>query len=74
MGFSPGRIDSEEDILLAIAGLVIYPYDAVTATYPAATQEVYAFRQGGIAGTIMQTVTVNYTDATKDFILNAFRT
>lgn len=74
MGFSPGRTDSSEEILVAIAGLVIFPYDAVTVTYPVATQEVYAFRQGGTGGTIVETVTVNYTDATKENLLNAFRT
>lgn len=44
--------------------------DAVTATYPVATQEVYEFRTGGIAGAILRTVTVNYVDATKELILN----
>lgn len=74
MGFSPGRMDSNEEILLAIAGLVIFPHDAITETYPSATQEVYSFRQGGIGGTVVQTLTINYTDATKENLLNVFRT
>lgn len=69
MGFSPGRIDSTEPV-----GLVIYPYDAVNELYPSPTQEVFEFRQGGIGGTIVQTITINYTDATKENLLNAFRT
>jgi hypothetical protein len=50
------------------------PYDAITATYPTTTQEVYQSRIGGISGVVQQTVTVNYTDTTKDFILNVART
>lgn len=50
------------------------PYDAITVTYPSATQEVYVSRVGGIAGTVQETVTVNYTDATKAALLNVART
>lgn len=49
-------------------------FDAITATYPSSTQEVYESRNGGIAGTILETVTVNYTDSTKNLILNVART
>lgn len=45
-------------------------FDAITATYPSPTQEIYQSKVGGIAGTVQETVTVNYTDATKNFILN----
>ena len=50
------------------------PFDAITATYPSPTQEIYQSRVGGITGTVQQTVTVNYTDMTKDLILNVART
>lgn len=56
------------------AQIVTSNFDSVTTTYPSATQEVYQFRVGGISGTVQQTVTVNYTDSTKNFILNAVRT
>lgn len=46
------------------------PFDAITATYPSVTQEVYQSRLGGIAGTVQETATVNYTDSTKNFLLN----
>lgn len=59
---------------LASVQLFTIPYDAITATYPSATQEVYQSRVGGIAGVVQETVTVNYTDATKEFILNLART
>lgn len=54
-------------------GLFTLPYDAITVTYPSATQEVYVSRTGGVSGTVVQTVTVNYTDGTKSFILDAAR-
>jgi hypothetical protein len=50
------------------------PFDTITATYPSATEEVYASRVGGISGAVQQTVTVTYTDATKALILNVVRT
>jgi hypothetical protein len=50
------------------------PFDAITATYPTDTQEVYQSRIGGITGTVQQTLTVNYTDMTKALLLNVFRT
>lgn len=53
------------------SSLVNVAYDAFAVTYPSATQEVYTFKSGGLAGTTVKTVTINYTDATKAFILNA---
>jgi hypothetical protein len=50
------------------------PFDAITATYPSDTQEVYQSRIGGISGTVQQTLTINYTDATKALLLNVART
>lgn len=49
-------------------------FDAITATYPTATQEVYQSRVGGISGTVQETLTINYTSSTKDLILNVART
>jgi len=48
--------------------LVNVDYDYVSVAYPAATTEVYTFKTGGAAGTTVATVTVEYTDATKNFI------
>lgn len=49
-------------------------FDTITATYPSGTQEVYQSRIGGLAGAVQETVTVNYTDSTKNFITNLVRT
>lgn len=54
--------------------LFTLPFDTITATYPLATQEVYKSRVGGTGGTVQQTVTVDYTDATKVFIVSVVRT
>jgi len=42
--------------------------DSATVTYPSSTQEVYSFRSGGVSGTIVKVLTVNYTDSTKENI------
>lgn len=47
------------------SGLSIPDYDYLSVAYPLATQEVYTFKTGGVSGTTVATVTVNYTDATK---------
>lgn len=54
--------------------LFTLPFDAITASYPTPTQEIYQSRVGGISGTVQQTATINYTDNTKNFILNVART
>jgi hypothetical protein len=46
--------------------------DAATVAYPSSTQEVYSFRSGGVAGSILRTLTVNYTDSTKENISSWF--
>jgi len=52
----------------AIAGLVTEPFDYVGAAYPDTTTEVYTFKEGGLGGATVATVTVVYTDTTKEFI------
>lgn len=45
-------------------------YDAGTVSYPNATTEIYQFRVGGVAGTIVATVTLIYTTASKQDLLS----
>jgi len=45
--------------------LIPTAYDYVSVAYPTATQEVYSFKSGGSSGTLIGTITINYTDATK---------
>jgi hypothetical protein len=54
--------------------LVTEEWDYLAVTYPLATQEVYMFYNGGVSGVLVATVTVNYTDSTKNNLLNVART
>lgn len=51
--------------VIPINGIVDVQFDAITVDYPSATEEVYEYRVGGLAGTVVKTVTVTYTDASK---------
>lgn len=62
------KVDNLSNLLSGLA------YDAGAVTYPSTTQEVYTFRTGGISGTIVATVTLNYVDATKKDLLNWAKT
>jgi hypothetical protein len=62
---SDGSIDTRGQQMFTL------PYDALTVTYPSSTQTVFQSRVGGISGTVQQTLTLNYTDATQAFLLNA---
>lgn len=55
-------------------GLVIPEYDYVSAAYPLNTQEVYTFKSGGVGGTTVATVTIDYTDNTKELIATVAKT
>jgi len=44
--------------------------DAITAEYPSGEIEIYKYRQGGISGTILNTVTVTYTSSSKRDLLS----
>lgn len=85
MPFSPVVLDRERDkfeeapgnntavrVILADSMRAPALTDAATVTYPSSTQEVYSFRTGGVSGTILRALTVNYTDATKDNISSWF--
>ena len=48
-------------------------YDAMTYT-SGATSDTYAFKTGGIAGTTVKTLVINYSDATKGTITNVAAT
>ncbi len=47
-------------------GLNIGSYDYVSVAYPTTSREVYIFKNGGINGSIIATVTLQYTDSLKD--------
>jgi hypothetical protein len=54
-----------------LANLVSEKYDGIFAAYPTATTEIYTYKLGLAT---VATVTVTYTDATKDVFVSAVRT
>lgn len=49
-------------------------YDAIAVSYPNSTTEIFSYYEGGLAGTLVATVTVVYTNASKDDISTVERT
>ncbi len=64
-------VDSTGAEIPSVPGFAIPYYDYVAVTYPTSTTEVYVFKTGGSAGTTVGTITLTYTDATKDSLSSA---
>jgi len=65
--------DKQDDIIAELqnlTGFEIPAYDYIAVTYPTTTQEVYVYKTGGSGGATVATITVNYTDTTKEYITN----
>lgn len=76
IGSYPVRVNNigEGDVQTFTSGFEIPYYDYVGVAYPTASQEVYTFKTGGSGGTTVATITLNYTDATKESLTDATRT
>lgn len=57
----------------AINGLNIGLYDYISNS-PTSTTDVLTYKTGGASGTVIATVTIEYTDSTKDTIQTLTRT
>lgn len=68
--FKATNIDGSQ---ISGGSLVLANYDYIGGSYPNDTTEVYTFKMGGSGGTTVATVTVVYTDSTKELILSATR-
>lgn len=55
-------------------GLVPLEYDYIAVDYPNSTTEIYSYYTGGSGGTLVATITVVYTDATKNAVSSVART
>jgi len=55
-------------------GLVNFEYDYISVDYPDSVTEVYAYKLGGASGVTKGTITVVYTDSTKENISTVART
>jgi hypothetical protein len=56
-----------------VNSLINFSYDYVAVTYPEVDEEVYTFKTGGSGGTTVGTITVVYTDSTKESISSVAR-
>jgi hypothetical protein len=56
------------------SSLVSESYDYIIASYPNATTETYVYKVGGSNGTVVATVTVEYTTSEKRYISTYTRT
>ena len=63
-------------VAVALEGALAAPSqtDSIVVSYPSSTSEVYTFKSGGVSGTTVMTVTVNYTSSTKEFLSSVVRT
>lgn len=63
-----GENFSAQEVAVSSTGLPFAPpanADAITVTYPTTSTEVYSYRNGGIGGAVINTVTVTYASASK---------
>jgi hypothetical protein len=67
----PGRTAVETFDINSINGpLSGVVWDAFDYQYPTTTQEIIQLYEGGLSGTLKARVVLNYTDATKKFLLD----
>jgi hypothetical protein len=71
---STNPIPVDADITVNSVQLFTLPYDSIAASYPNSTTEIYQTYLGGLSGTLQQTATVIYTDATKNKLVSVVRT
>ena len=75
MNYSPGLNTSTNSIKTEEqTGLVPKVFDYIGANYAGATADVYTYKTGGVAGTTVAVITVNWTDATKSVLVSVIRT
>ena len=67
--------DGEPAVRIGGSGTIIsgVEYDSLSASYPTSTTEIYTYYQGGLSGTLVATVTVTYTTASKNEIVSVVR-
>lgn len=75
--FSSTTVGSKVGLDVAVTNnvqLFTKQYDTITVLYPTLVTDEYKSRVGGVSGSIQETVTVTYTDATKNDITSVVRT
>ena len=58
----------------SLTQFTIREFDAIAISYPDVVTEVYAYKTGGISGSTVATITVIYSDSTKNQINSVVKT
>lgn len=78
MGRPDGRMPTKNHMSKVVdaiqTGLIIPAHDYVSVAYPNATTEVFTYKVGGSGGTTVATVTLTYTDSTKESLSTVEKT
>ena len=72
--YSPGLNTSGTINTKETTGLVPFVFDYISADYSAPTSDVYVYKTGGSGGVSVATITVAWTDATKEVLASVTRT
>jgi len=63
------KVNSDGSLLVSGGGFIPpVNADTIVASYPSGTETIYKFYLGGSGGTLLQTITITYTDVTQQFI------
>lgn len=65
--------ETQQALRVIGGGLLNGNFDYMSASYPTTTTEVYEYRVGGQAGSITSTITIVFTDATKEYLASVTR-
>lgn len=72
---TPLSVDASGNLRsVSVASLVTSSYDYIGATYPTNSSEVYTFKSWWVGGTTVATITVTYTDSTKEVLSSVAKT
>jgi hypothetical protein len=67
---NPATEAGQQEIINSLAGFDIPVYDEIQATYPTTTTEVYTYKNGGVT---VGTLTVTFTNSTKDVLVSVVK-
>lgn len=71
---TPGDTTEYKIRTSSVNGMLTESYDYLSINYSTSTQEIYTFKSGGSGGTTVATLTINYTDSTKNNISTVEKT
>jgi len=69
-----GVVTEDNPLSVELPGFKLPDYDYIAATYPNSTTEVYTYKSGGSSGTIVGTVTVTYSNSSKETLTSVEKT